>query len=722
MPSVSHSHRTLGIGALTAGMLVIGLLAGLLASAAPPPTVTPANSSVTQNPASVPADGVTAITITATVRDQDNNPMSGVAVTVTSSRGSADTIAPPSGTTNASGVATFQISSKTVGSPMLTTTAGGVALISPIPTFTQNIAAGGGHSTASQSPPSVVANGSSAIIITVRARNASDGPVPNKIVTMTSSRGASVDTIVPASGATTNDAGDTTLTIASCTAGSPLLSITIDPTENPVGIPAPIPTFAADTTPHAGNSSVSASSFSAPADNATTVRLTATVQNACGQPLGGVMITTTSSRGAAEVISPAGSVVTNSSGVGVTEVRSGTAGTSTYTTTAASVTLPDDTVTITYVAVPPSPDATPPAVGVLLPTNVTAGVNTIIRASYSDNVGVAACDLILDGSTVGAMSLDAPGGAAGTASRTVNLLAGSHTARASCRDAAGNNGQGSSVTIVAAAAVAPPADTAPSPSTSVVDASPTTVLANNSNYAAITVTVKNAGGVALSGKTVTLASNRPVADTVSIISGTTNSFGQAVFTVRSSGAGTTVLTATVEGTMISDTASVTFTASDTPPPPAAGARLIKLACPVGANANHPCKAVYYVGADGKRHAFPNDKVYFTWYADFSGVQVVAQNELSSYPLGKNVTYRPGMKMIKFATLAKTYAVTRGGALRWVASEDVARSLYGTAWNRQVDDVSDAFFTNYTFGADIIISADYSVAAELAAAQTIDASL
>ncbi|HTM69246.1 MAG TPA: hypothetical protein VL426_08235, partial [Candidatus Binatia bacterium] len=44
--------------------------------------------------------------------------------------------------------------------------------------------------------------------------------------------------------------------------------------------------------------------------------------------------------------------------------------------------------------------------------------------------------------------------------------------------------------------------------------------------------------------------------------------------------------------------------------------LIKIACPAGSSASHPCRAVYYFGADAKRHAFPNDRAYFTWYADF----------------------------------------------------------------------------------------------------------
>ena len=119
-------------------------------------------------------------------------------------------------------------------------------------------------------------------------------------------------------------------------------------------------------------------------------------------------------------------------------------------------------------------------------------------------------------------------------------------------------------------------------------------------------------------------------------------------------------------------------------------------------------AVYYIGTDGKRHAFPNSKVYFTWYADFSQVQVVNLSQLSSIPLGANVTYKPGARMVKFTTDPKVYAVDKGGVLRWIASEDLAIALYGTSWNMMIDDVSDAFYVNYTFGTNVNSTADFSV--------------
>lgn len=111
-------------------------------------------------------------------------------------------------------------------------------------------------------------------------------------------------------------------------------------------------------------------------------------------------------------------------------------------------------------------------------------------------------------------------------------------------------------------------------------------------------------------------------------------------------------------------------------------------------------AVYYCGGDGKRYVFPNDKTYFTWYTDFTGVKTVTAEELAAVPIGGNVTYRPGVKMLKIQSDPKVYAVDRHGTLRWVTSDTLAKALYGTAWAKQVHDLSDAFFVNYKVGEPI----------------------
>ena len=117
--------------------------------------------------------------------------------------------------------------------------------------------------------------------------------------------------------------------------------------------------------------------------------------------------------------------------------------------------------------------------------------------------------------------------------------------------------------------------------------------------------------------------------------------------------------------------------------------------------------VYYFASNGKRFVFPNEKTYFTWYRDFSTVKQIPDGQLATIALGGNVTYRPGRKMIKVTTDPRTYVVDQGGFLRHVNSEQLAQTLYGTSWKSNIDDVPDAFFTNYREGTAIQTASDYN---------------
>jgi hypothetical protein len=123
-------------------------------------------------------------------------------------------------------------------------------------------------------------------------------------------------------------------------------------------------------------------------------------------------------------------------------------------------------------------------------------------------------------------------------------------------------------------------------------------------------------------------------------------------------------------------------------------------CTAGSLIKGSLPAVYYCGADGKRYVFVNDKAFFSWFVDFSGVQIVTDETLASITIGGNITYRPGVKMVKIVSDPKVYAVARGGMLRWVSTEAIASSLYGSTWNTMIDDVPDSFFVNYTIGDPI----------------------
>lgn len=125
-------------------------------------------------------------------------------------------------------------------------------------------------------------------------------------------------------------------------------------------------------------------------------------------------------------------------------------------------------------------------------------------------------------------------------------------------------------------------------------------------------------------------------------------------------------------------------------------------------------SVYYFGADGKRYVFPNEKTYKTWFISFNLVLSVSNDLLGEIPIGGNVTYKPGVKLVKITTDPKVYYVDKEGTLRHVSSEGLAKELWGNTWYTLVDDVPDPFFINYKIGLPLedpllpTVTAAYSI--------------
>ena len=117
--------------------------------------------------------------------------------------------------------------------------------------------------------------------------------------------------------------------------------------------------------------------------------------------------------------------------------------------------------------------------------------------------------------------------------------------------------------------------------------------------------------------------------------------------------------------------------------------------------------LYYVGDDNKRHIFPNARTFNSWYDDFSAVKTVPSTTINNLSLANtNVTYRPGAKLVKLTTDPKVYAVGANGILHWIKNELLARSLYGTDWGKQVEDLPDELFPGYELGEEIDEASDY----------------
>lgn len=129
--------------------------------------------------------------------------------------------------------------------------------------------------------------------------------------------------------------------------------------------------------------------------------------------------------------------------------------------------------------------------------------------------------------------------------------------------------------------------------------------------------------------------------------------------------------------------------------------------------------IYYYAADGKRYVFPNSKTFGSWFSDFSSIHTVSNEELAQMPLGGNITYRPGVRLIKIQTSPKVYVVEQGGILRWVQTERLAEEIYGNDWNKKIDDILDVSFANYEEGDPILSSTEYNATTTLKLVETIN---
>jgi adhesin/invasin len=131
-------------------------------------------------PASILAsNGASASTITVSVRDQFDNPVSGVEVSLAAT-GTGNSLAQPSEPTNANGVATGRLSSTAVGSRTVSATAGGVNLQQ---TATVTVSAG---EPAAANSSATVPNGTAGQTTTIEVllRDAFGNPAPGRVASI----------------------------------------------------------------------------------------------------------------------------------------------------------------------------------------------------------------------------------------------------------------------------------------------------------------------------------------------------------------------------------------------------------------------------------------------------------------------------------------------------------------------------------------------------------
>jgi hypothetical protein len=266
------------------------------------PAVSASRSSIAESPPMVPADGVSAAGIVVTIEDQFGNPEAGKAVTVsgvifgTSNPSNTARVNPSQDaqgvvitTTNSSGQITFDANDTTAESITYTATdtTDNVTLTETASATFVSTAVQVSQSSVQANPTSVLANGTSSSTVTVTLADHNNNPVQGVMVGLTPLNGSSVITPDSASGVATDSAGQATFKVTDTTSEivryratdiSDDLPLVGEEVQVTFGTPIP-------TSPTVGDSDITASRTSVPADGSSSATVQVLLNDNNGLPL-----------------------------------------------------------------------------------------------------------------------------------------------------------------------------------------------------------------------------------------------------------------------------------------------------------------------------------------------------------------------------------------------------------------------------------------------------
>lgn len=534
-----------------------------------------------------------------------------------------------------------------------------------------------GFSSAVASP--ITQTAGSPITVTVTIKNSKNCVQGNINVTLASTGNPGVITIKPSTYMTPTNAlgastGIATFVLTATVAGTYNFTLSASPGSINKSVSVAYVAGPVD----AGTSTVVAASTSLPCDGNTWSNLTITLKDKYNNNVGaGKTVnplnssrnwTTTLPFPGPDKVLPPPPLTSNAAGQVSTQVASNTCGSSIYTATATdptySVTVPiTSSATINYVHGLPSGSFT---TVVAQANTVTAGSSTLVVVTLRD-------DLLPSGTLMTGVSVSLSSSRGGTdtitpASGTTTTPGGQITFTVSSATigtssytatAQGVSGLGSppanTVTYVAGSV---------SPIKSTIVASPTSVQADGISTSTITVTLRDGNSQPISGQVVIISSSRGGTDTIAPASVATNASGQAIFTVKSSTQGSSIITVPSLGAV--------------PPAPSATITFIT----AGANALNSTliASPTSVQADG---------------SSFSTLVVTLKNSIGGPVAGKTVTITSSRPLSDTITVVGTGVTDANGQATFtVKSSYVGSSIYTAHDTTDVVDVTQTATVNF----------------------------
>ncbi len=497
--------------------------------------VSASRSTVTATPDQIAAGGATS-TITVTARDAAGNLIVGASVTLAAT-GAGNALAPPSGTTNSSGVVTSSFSSTSVGPHTITAKINGVDITDNSVVTVKAGAVSPSQSSVNAAPDQIAAGASSTI--TATARDAGGNPVQGAAVQLATDAGGTIG-----QPGATNASGVATGTFSSTTLGPH----TITGTVNGIAV-----TDVATVTVTVGAAAklVIATQPDGTAPNGVQLspQPVVQVQDAQGNNAGpaGRSITASIASG------PAGAVLggdvtreTDGNGRAAFADLSITGPVGNYTIRFNSGTL--SAATSNAISITPGPVSASRSTVSATPDQIAAGgapstITVTARDAGGNLIQGAEVVLAATGSNTTLNPQNGTTSASGVVTSAFSSTSvGQHTITARIN---GVNISDNSVVTVTAGAV--------SASQSTVSASPEVITAGGAP-STVTITARDAGGNPIQGATVALSATG-AGNTVAAPA-PTNASGVTTTTFTSTQAGSHAINATITGVSINDNATV----------------------------------------------------------------------------------------------------------------------------------------------------------------------
>ena len=502
-------------------------------------------TTVTVSPATITAsNGTSAVTVTVTTRDALGNPIPGVPVALTAS-GAGNTLTQPTGPSNSAGVATGTLSSTVAGAKIISATAGGVPV-----SQTDTVSVTPASSNAlffTVSPTAAVAGVAMTPAVVVTVQDSFTNVITGFTGTVTlglgnnPSGGTLGGTLSKAAVAGVASFGD--LTIDKSGTG---YSLKASATGMPGAVTAPFTVAAGPVSPSQTIVAASPGTITASSGSSATT-ITVTARDAGGNPIPGASVVLTATGSGDSLIQPA--AVTTTAGVASGSLSSTAAGTKTITATVNGVPITQQPTVTVNAAAPSGAQTSIAAVPASMPASGGA-VTSTITVTAKDGFGnpVAGVSVVLTASGAGntlvqpAATTSASGVATATLSSTI---VGPKTVSATINGAP---------VIATATVTIVPGDVSVSRS-SIVASVPTITASSGSSVDTLTVTARDDQGNVIPGAAVVLSTSGT--STVVGQPPLTDANGVAKGTLRSTLAQPVIVTATIAGTGIDQTDTVT---------------------------------------------------------------------------------------------------------------------------------------------------------------------